>query len=45
MSNNTSEITVRYSYDENGEDIEQILRASLLLFIEGEVIKKCSPNS
>ncbi len=41
----TSEMSVKVFYNEDGEDAEKILMQSLLLMIQKEVEKLCKKNS
>lgn len=45
MDKNYKEIIVKSYYPENGEDIMEILKKSILLFIESEVRKLCGQGS
>ena len=45
MANNTNtKVKVTYYYDEKGLDILEILRNSVLLFVEREVRKLCETS-
>ncbi len=45
INTDTSEMSVKVFYNEDGEDAEKILMQSLLLMIQKEVEKLCKKNS
>lgn len=45
INTDTSEMSVKVFFNENGEDADKILMQSLMLMIQKEVEKLCKKNS